>query len=211
MNTQAPPDSQPCNEPGTQLPDLFQASPMAFWLEDYSALYDKFQQLRDAGVKDLRAWLQHDRDNLAECAGLMRVLHVNQQTLDLYQAESQEILMARLPDVLRDDMLDGFLEELDQLWQGKNQFHGLTVNYTLTGKRLDLSLKGVVLADVAYPWDRVLVTMEDVTELQNLKRQAQNSARDAREFFSAGPCLFVGRRFQRHPVPVCRASQNRGY
>ncbi|WP_417251750.1 diguanylate cyclase domain-containing protein [Castellaniella sp.] len=187
MNTQAPPDSQPCNEPGTQLPDLFQASPMAFWLEDYSALYDKFQQLRDAGVKDLRAWLQHDRDNLTECAGLMRVLHVNQQTLDLYQAESQEILMARLPDVLRDDMLDGFLEELDQLWQGKNQFHGLTVNYTLTGKRLDLSLKGVVLADVAHPWDRVLVTMEDITELQNLKRQAQNSARDAREFFQQAP------------------------
>lgn len=188
MKTQAQADDQPTVAAGNiDVPNLFDVSPMACWLEDYSALHALFQQLRDAGIQDLRRWLRQDRRRLVECAGLMRVLRVNQETLRLYQADSQEALLAHLDRVLRDDMLDGFLEELDQLWQGRDAFDGLTVNYTLSGKRLDLSLKGVVLADAQQPWDRVLVTMEDVTELQTLRRQAQDSARDAREFFQQAP------------------------
>ncbi|MGB6008884.1 sensor domain-containing diguanylate cyclase [Castellaniella sp.] len=187
MSTQAPTDDQQLSAPGPDLPGVFEASPMAFWLEDYSELYALFQRLRGAGIQDIRPWLQQDRSRLAECASLMRILRVNRQTLRLYEADSQETLLAHLADVLRGDMLDGFLEELDQLWRGRTEFQGLTVNYTLSGRRLDLSLKGVLLPQEQQPWDRVLVSMEDVTELQNLKRRAQDSARDAREFFEQAP------------------------
>ncbi|WP_322997642.1 sensor domain-containing diguanylate cyclase [Castellaniella sp.] len=187
MSTQALPDDQQSSVSGPDLPGLFEASPMAFWLEDYSALHALFHRLREAGVQDIRPWLLQDRSRLAECAGMMSVLRVNRQTLRMYQADSQEALLARLGDVFRDDMHDGFLEELDQLWRGATEFHGVTVNYTLSGKRLDLSLKGVLLPQERQPWDRILVSMEDVTELQNLKRQAQDSARDAREFFQQAP------------------------
>lgn len=187
MSTLAPIDDQRASAPDPDLPGLFEASPMAFWLEDYSALHALFQRLRDAGIQDLRPWLLQDRARLAECASLMRVLRVNRQTLRLYEADSPEALLTRLHDVFRDDMLEGFLEELDQLWRGQTEFHGLTVNYTLSGRRLDLSLKGVLLQHARQPWDRVLVSMEDVTELQNLKRRAQDSARDAREFFEQAP------------------------
>ncbi|WP_298012946.1 sensor domain-containing diguanylate cyclase [uncultured Castellaniella sp.] len=187
MNTLASSDDQQPPASGSDLPGLFEASPMAFWLEDYSELHALFGRLRGAGIQDIRPWLQQDRGRLAECAALMRILRVNRQTLQMYEADSQETLLAHLEDVLRGDMLDGFLEELDQLWRGKTDFHGLTVNYTLSGRRLDLSLKGVVLPQERLPWDRVLVSMEDVTELQNLKRQAQDSARDAREFFEQAP------------------------
>ncbi|WP_323012107.1 sensor domain-containing diguanylate cyclase [Castellaniella sp.] len=167
--------------------DLFESSPMACWLEDYSALFERFQQWRADGIQDLRAWLQQDRRRLTECADLIRVLRVNRRVLELYQAETLEQLLAHLSSVFRDDMLDGLLQELDQLWQGKSEFQSLTVNYALTGQSLDLSLKGVVLASAQRPWDRVLVTMEDITGLQALRRQAQESARDAREFFEQAP------------------------
>lgn len=167
--------------------DIFELSPMAAWLEDYSALYALFQQWRAQGVSNLRTWLQEAPRRLADCAAAIRVRRVNAQTLRLYEAHSAEDLLARLDSVFRDDMLEGFLEEMDQLWQGRRQFQGLTVNYALSGKRLDLSLKGVILADDQLPWDRVLVVMEDVTELQSLRRQAQDSARDAREFFEQAP------------------------
>ncbi|MGB6243266.1 MAG: sensor domain-containing diguanylate cyclase [Castellaniella sp.] len=187
MNTPAAQDDQQYPADGTEVPDLFELSPMAYWLEDYSALHAHFQRLRAAGIQDLRHWLQQDRNRLIECTRLVRVLRVNRQTLRLYEADSQEALLAHLVQILRDDMLDGFLEELDQMWRGQTEFNGLTVNYTLSGRRLDLSLKGVLLADAERPWDRVLVTMEDVTELQDLRRQAQASARDAREFFQQAP------------------------
>ncbi|WP_066458047.1 sensor domain-containing diguanylate cyclase [Castellaniella caeni] len=169
------------------LPDLFDASPMAFWLEDYSALYDFCESLRAAGVRDLAAWLRQNPGQLTHCASLIRILRVNRQALALYEAPSQDALMANLPAVFRDDMLAGFAAEINELWLGKRGFSSLTANYSLSGKRLDLSLKAVVLADARRPWDRVLVSMENVTELQNVRRQAQDSARDAREFFEQAP------------------------
>lgn len=167
--------------------DFFEVMPMALWLEDYSELYTQFEQWRSEGVRDLRLWLHEDRARVQHCAHLMKVLRVNRRTLDLYEAATQEDLMARLPSVLRDEMLEGFAEELIQMWEGRRTFHGNTFNYTLSGNRLDLSLKGVILADASRPWDRILVAMEDTTELQDTRRQAQDSAALAREFFEQAP------------------------
>ena len=160
---------------------------MALWLEDYSALHQQFARWRAEGVVDLRAWLLQDRDRLRHCAGLIRILRVNRQTLSLFGARSEPELMHRLSDVLRDDTYEGLAAELDQLWLGQGGFESQTVNYSLAGRRLDLSLKAVVLADHRQPWDRVLLAMEDVTPLQDARRRAQASARDAREFFQQAP------------------------
>ena len=173
--------------PESGMPDFFEATPMALWLEDYSALYAQFDRWRAEGVTDLRSWLLQDRDRLRHCAGLIRILRVNRQALSLFGARTQSELMDRLADVLRDDTFEGLAGELDQLWRGHGGFHSQTVNYTLDGRRLDLSLKAVALADDKRPWDRILVAMEDVTPLQEARRQAQASARDAREFFQQAP------------------------
>ena len=167
--------------------DFFEATPMALWLEDYSALHVQFARWRAEGVVDLRSWLLQDRDRLRHCASLIRILRVNRQTLSLVGARSQSELMGRLVDILRDDTFEGLASELHQLWIGQGWFQGHTVNYSLGGRRLDLSLKGVVLADDQQPWDRVLVAMEDITPLQEARRNAQASARDAREFFQQAP------------------------
>lgn len=167
--------------------DFFEATPMALWLEDYSALHTQFARWRAAGVVNLRSWLLQDRDRLRHCASLIRIRRVNRQTLTLFGARSQQELMGRLDDVLRDDTFEGLAGELDQLWLGHRGFESQTVNYSLAGRRMDLSLKGVVLADDQHPWDRVLVAMEDVTPFQEARRQAQASERDAREFFQQAP------------------------
>lgn len=172
---------------GSGLPDFFEATPMPLWLEDYSALHAQFARWRADGIVDLRTWLLQDRERLRHCAGLIRILRVNRQTLALFGARSQSELIARLSEVLRDDTYEGWANELEQLWLGQGGFQSQTVNYALTGQRLDLSLKAVILADEHQPWDRVLIAMEDVTPLQDARRQAQASARDAREFFQQAP------------------------
>lgn len=172
---------------GAGQPDFFEATPMALWLEDYSALHAQFECWRAEGVTDLQSWLNQDRGRLRHCADLIRIVRVNRQALSLFGARTQTDLMDRLADVLRDETFEGWADELEQLWRGHGGFHSQTVNYALDGRRLDLSLKAVILADERQPWDRVLVAMEDVTLLQEARRQAQASARDAREFFQQAP------------------------
>src|SRR5690606_5684355 len=94
----------------------------------------------------------------------IRVLKVNRTTLTLFEAEDCGDLVAHLDRVFRDDMLQTHIEELVQLWNGQTSFASNTVNYSLSGRRLDIQLKATILPGHEANWDRVLLAIEDVTE-----------------------------------------------
>ncbi|NYT60195.1 sensor domain-containing diguanylate cyclase [Alcaligenaceae bacterium] len=176
-------DSQESND----ISGLFDVAPTALWLEDYSRLYALFEQWRAQGVTDLREFLMQDPAHLAACSNSIRLLQVNQSTLKLYAAASFEELAGRLGEVLRDDTYDAFLNELEQLWQGQPTFQSKTVNYSLEGRRLDILLKGVILPGHESDWKRVLVSIEDITELENARRRLTSNEQYARGVFTQAP------------------------
>src|SRR5690606_27773195 len=155
--------------------DLFDISPISMWLEDYSELKALFDKWRNAGVRDLRAYLNEDPKRLAQCSNSIRLLRVNKRTLQLYGARSFQELSDKLDTVLRDDTYTAYIDELEQLWNGEGRFQSKTVNCTLDGRRLDLLLRGVVLPGHEASWDRVLVVIEDITSLETAKRQVAAS------------------------------------
>ena len=79
-----------------------------------------------------------------------------------------------------------------------------TVNYTLSGRRLDIQLRGAILPGYEDDWERVLVAIEDVTERESARRGSRAEralrARPVRAF--AG--VAVGRGFHRHQAPARR-------
>lgn len=168
-------------------PDLFDAVPASLWLEDYSALKHLFKQWRTDGVTDLAAYLREDPQRIYECSSCIRILRVNQPTLTLFGASSFAELSGRLGDVIRDDTMDTYILELEQLWNGQLSFSSKTVNYTLDGHRLDILLKGSVLAGYEHSWERVLVVIEDITELETARRRQAESEQYARGVFEQAP------------------------
>ncbi len=84
-------------------------------------------------------------------------------------------------------MLATHVEELVQLWEGKPSFDSHTVNYTLSGKRLDIQLHGRVLPGYEENWQRVLVAIEDVTERENARRKMTASENYALGLFAHSP------------------------
>lgn len=153
-------------EPGNSFDDyqtLFQLAPVSLWLEDFSDVRVHFEQLRRDGVTDLRAYLRANPHQVAQCSSLIRVIDVNQRTLDLFRAADLDDLIANLETVFRDDMFDQHVEELGQLWDGGNRFASQTVNYTLDGERLDIRLEATVMPGHEGSWERVLLSIEDIT------------------------------------------------
>ena len=61
------------------------------------------------------------------------------------------------------------------------------MNYTLSGRRLDIQLKGSVLPGHEDRWDRVLIAIEDVTEREAARRQLSTSETYARGLFEHSP------------------------
>src|SRR6478609_1696275 len=125
--------------------DIFDLAPIAMWIEDFSAVAAQFSDWRRAGITDIRSFLNEDVNRVAACSQRIRILRVNQKTLDLFEADSQEHLTENLSFIFRDEMLQSHVNELASLWDGRLEFDGSAVNYTLSGRRLDIQLRGSVL------------------------------------------------------------------
>ncbi|SAL18223.1 sensor domain-containing diguanylate cyclase [Caballeronia telluris] len=167
--------------------DMFDLAPVSLWLEDFSAVRELFESWREAGVTDLRAHLAEDPARITACSSRIRVIKVNRRTLSLFGAKDVDHLVQNLASVFRDDMLATHVDELEQLWAGEPRFVSQTVNYALDGRRLDVLLKAVILPGHESRWDRVLVTIEDITELEDVRRRAAESERYARGLFEHSP------------------------
>ncbi len=84
---------------------MFDSAPISLSLEVYSALKVLFEDWRARGIQDFKAHVARHPELLAQCSACYKVLKVNQKTLRVLGAASQDELIARMPEVFRDDML----------------------------------------------------------------------------------------------------------
>ena len=166
---------------------MFDLAPVSLWIEDYSSVRALFEQWRRVGVTDVRAFLATNPDRVRQCSQRIRVLKVNRKTLSLFGARDLDHLMANLDRVLRDDTFNSHVEELAQLWDGRTSFSSHTVNYTLTGERLDIQLHGTILPGHEQSWDRVMIAIEDVSERERARRRLVDSENYAFGLFAHSP------------------------
>lgn len=167
--------------------NIFELAPIAMWIEDFSGVRAQFDQWRAGGVTDLRSFLKQDVSRVAECSANIRILKVNRKTLELFEAADIDELSGNLEKVFRDDMWETHINELTDLWNGKTEFVGATTNYTLTGRRLDIQLRGSVLPGHEDTLAQVLVTTEDVTDREDARRAELENRRYAEGVFEHSP------------------------
>jgi diguanylate cyclase (GGDEF)-like protein len=167
--------------------DIFDLAPIAMWIEDFSGVQAQFELWRQQGVTDIQAFLKADVSRVAACSQRIKILRVNQKTLDLFEADSQEHLIDNLATVFRDEMLASHVNELVALWDGGLDFSGSAVNYTLSGRRLDIQLRGAVLPGYEHSLGRLLLTTEDVTSREEARRNEQKNRQYAEGIFEHSP------------------------
>jgi diguanylate cyclase (GGDEF)-like protein len=167
--------------------DMFEIAPVSLWLEDYSELKSLLDEWRGAGVTDLRAYLKQDPSRVKACVGRIRVLKVNRQTLRLFEVDDLNDLVANLGRIFRDEMLVNLIDELVQLWDGKKGFASNGVNYSLSGRRIDVQLRGALLPGYEASWERVLIAIEDVTEREGTRRLLALAEDYSRGLFEHSP------------------------
>lgn len=169
------------------LAQMFDLAPVSLWLEDFSGLHALFTRWRAEGVRDLRQHLHGHPDRITACTRELKVLRVNRRTLELFGASDEATLLARLDLVFRDDMLERHVDELVHLWNGATSYTSQTVNYTLDGRRLDVLLRVRVLPGHESHWDRVLLSLEDITTREHARDALVRSERYAQGLFEHSP------------------------
>lgn len=167
--------------------EMFDLAPVSLWLEDFSGVRQLFEEWRAGGVTDLAAHLHADPSRIKACSERIRVLKVNKRTLTLFEAADLADLVANLGKVFRDDMLERHVEELTALWDGRTEFFSHSVNYSLSGRRIDIQMTGRVLPGHEQGLERVLIAIEDVTERETARREQASSENYARGLFEHSP------------------------
>jgi diguanylate cyclase (GGDEF)-like protein len=142
---------------------LFEHSPVSLWAEDFSGVKKLIDEIRAQGITDLRVFTDVHEEFVQRCISEIRIIDVNQHTLDLFGAPDKDTLLRNLPAVMRDEMEPCFREQLIDLWDGKLFQQREVVNYTLDGSKLNLLLQFSVFPAHEHDWSLVQVALTDIT------------------------------------------------
>ena len=166
---------------------LFDLAPVSLWLEDFSAVRELLDEWKAAGVTDLRAYLGERPAAIGEYFSRIKVLKVNQRTLDLYAARDLAALLAAGNALFDNADLSAAVAEIEHLWRGDASYQTETINYTLDGRKLHIRLNVNRLADVARPWDHMLMAIENFTEQKRAEATAADNEAYAQALFALSP------------------------
>jgi len=142
---------------------LFAHSPVSLWVEDFSGVKKLIDEVRLQGITDLRVFTDVHEEFVQRCISEIRIIDVNQHTLELFGAPDKATLLRELPSVMRDEMEPCFREQLIDLWDGKLFQQREVVNYALDGSKLNLLLQFSVFPDREHDWSLVQVALTDIT------------------------------------------------
>lgn len=147
---------------------LFENSPIALWEEDFSDVKIFVDNLQGTGISDFRTYFETHPEAITECIGLVKVINVNQTTLEMCRAANKEALLANLGVIFK-DCLNLFIEELIVIGEGGTAFESEGVNYTLTGDRLDVIVKWSIAPGYEDTLAKVFVSVVDITERKQME------------------------------------------
>ncbi|MGP3698059.1 diguanylate cyclase domain-containing protein [Rhodobacter sp. NSM] len=142
---------------------IFEHSPVSLWVEDFSQIRQLMENLRSRGIVDLRVFTDVHPEFVRQCMGEIRVIDVNNATLEMFCAPDKATLLSRLRDVFRDNMEQHFREQLIDLWNHHYYHSREVVNYALDGTERAVIMHFAVLPGHEHDWSLVQVALTDIT------------------------------------------------
>jgi PAS domain S-box-containing protein len=147
----------------SRLVTLFEHSPFPIWEEDFSEIKKYFDRQRESGVTDFRAWFDAHPDEVMACAGLARIVDVNETSVRYLGIGGKGEMAGSLGRYFLDDSIPVFKEELILLANGGTRFESSIPISMPTRKTTHLVNLAVVPGREA-DLGRVLVSFVDISE-----------------------------------------------
>ena len=171
----------------THYRELFEAAPVSIWEEDWTAVKAVVDRLHRDGVKNLRQHLIDHPDVQLEMVRGIRVIDINPVTLDLYRQPDRAKLLASNAESLQRGPTPAFGEWVSALAEGAHRVSDKFLEKRHDGTALHSQVSISIPESCRDDWSRVLLAMEDITDLQNTEDALRQSETRYRELFEVSP------------------------
>jgi PAS domain S-box-containing protein len=163
--------------------ELFDDSPIAIWVEDWSSVKQMLDDLALDGLKDLRGYFNNHRDQLMTAYDSVEVLEISRATLDLYHEESKEDILGRsAAGIVVEEELDAFLEIALSFLSGQMAIDIEAGDVTGDGLEIFVRRRVVIPPKYYDDWSRVIYAVEDISLLREYTRKLEVSNRELHDF-----------------------------
>ena len=156
-----------------QYRSLFEDSPISLWVEDFSAVKQRLDELKSEGILDIPAYCREHPHFVTELARQVRIIDVNNASMKLYHARQKSELLGSLADIFRIMQPEQFESELIQIATGRLNFEREQVDQTLTGEKIHVNMRWSVAPGYEDSLAQVIVSTVDVTERKRAEEQIQ--------------------------------------
>jgi PAS domain S-box-containing protein/putative nucleotidyltransferase with HDIG domain len=151
---------------------LFDDSPVALWEEDYSAVMQRLDALREGGITNFQEYFSSHPETVAECAALVKIVNVNKATMNLFGSTQKEDMLKSLAELFNGEQIKEYEHELINIAEGNTRFGWEVTNKTLDGRPINIDMGWSVIAfGYENTLSRVIVSMIDVTEHKQAQKQ----------------------------------------
>ena len=156
--------------------NLFDESPAALWVSDFSRAKQYIDNLRDEGVGDLRAYFRDRPSLLHRAVEMQQVQTVNKATLQAYEGSAiSDFFNLQPDDIFTPEAYTALGEMVLQFAEGAIEYHTEATDRTLTGNIRDRYMKWRLVPGCEHDWSRVLVAVLDISEQKEAARFLKNA------------------------------------
>ena len=145
---------------------IFENAFVAIQEDDISQLISSLNELKSAGVRDMRTYLEEHPDFIRQALRMITIIDANEAALKLFGAQDKEELVSSTDKIWREESLPAFREALIAFAEGKAFFQTESIHHTLQGVQKNVLLQLNFLIKQR-DLNHVLVSLVDVTPLKS--------------------------------------------
>ncbi|MFH1216106.1 MAG: PAS domain S-box protein [Pseudomonadota bacterium] len=154
---------------------LFEYTPTANCVADFSGIRKFLRDLVERGVTDLKDYFQKNPDAVITCLLQMEIHELNNVALELTGAANEADFRENLDQILGMESISFSIPGLAAIARGSSSLEHDFVVYSLSGEKLYGVLRWVVVPGFEENYGRVIITFNDITERKEAEERLAGS------------------------------------
>ena len=150
---------------------LFENMPVALWEDDYSQIKTYLKELEDSGVTDLHRYFSEHPKKVKELVNRVKIIDLNKESVKLYEAKSKEELLRSIDQVFVEEDYTSFSKTVVSLYKGTTNIEKYISHVSINGINKTLSVSWFVMPGHEQNLSRVLVSINDISELREAEHE----------------------------------------